>query len=560
MNPGLILYIEDSESQRMSLKLALELRGFRVLLAGDVMTARAVLDEYRGQIDVVILDMRLEDPEWPQLTGADVAMEYYNPRTPYPPEFLIHSAHSELDYYKLALKLGVATYLEKSEYRQVDLIRHVRALVIRRALSLKNPETSNRIQKIIASNQNQLQAIECLCREELAPAFSCCLGAPFIFLLSDNDQTLCYSSEPGLPRSLDLYAVIQRMVFSDIGSASPFILDATRMLESFLTSDKEVLHRLDGAAFVRLTLTENLQMSIGILRAGPDHPKPVEPPLEMAAILSQHLDEAVISLFLSVIKNWIVLKTEIETRRREVMKITSEVCLSVGREQARSLHRLASAFPILRGHEEFSRLQGIVEDLRNIGSMLDSLSHKKLMIEDGLQRITSFSLKDLIQSVWEDMNLRSAGEVFHIDGDCSVHAFPADLSIVVSSLLRWMAGRFIHTPEGIEPHISVCCSEDGNAIEATFEDRSKRLDMVLRERIFDLLAEENQNEGNYIYSSMYVARIIIENQYEGSLEEVSEEITADRFPWQVGHRFRIRLPKILNGHGNMPLSVPADND
>jgi DNA-binding NarL/FixJ family response regulator len=553
MNPGLILYIEDSESQRKSLKVALELRGFNVIVAGDVATARAMLEKYQGQIDVVILDMRLEDPDWPQLTGADVAMEYYNPRTPYPPEFLIHSAHSELDYYKLALKLGVATYLEKSEYRQVDLIRHIRALVIRRALSVKNPATSNRVQKIIETSQNQSEAIELLCREELEPKFSGCLGAPFIFLLSDNDRTFCFSSEPGLPNSLDLYTLIQRMVFSDIRSATPFILDAAGMLESFLTSNEEVLHRLDGAAFVRLTLTENLQLSIGILRAGPHHPKPSEPPLEMATILSEHLEESVISLFLSVIKNWIAFRTEIETRRREVMKITSEVCLSVGREQALSLQRLASAFPMLSKHEEFNCLQRIVEDLRTTGTMLDSLSQAKLMTEDGFQKVTAFSLKDLIQSVWADMSIRNAGEVFHVDGDCSVRAFPADLSIVISSLLRWMAGRFIHTPEGIEPHISVCCRENQKEIEAIFEDRSERLNTALRERIFDLFAGGNHNEQNYIYSSMYVARVILENRYEGSLEEVSEEIAMDRFPSQVGHRFRIRLPKLPNSHRNTPL-------
>src|SRR5262245_61770208 len=118
MSLGLVLYIEDSEAQREPLRMALENRGFKVEVAADVEAARKQIERLREQIDVIVLDMRLEDPKWPQLTGADVAIEYFNPRTPNPPEFLINSAFSEVDYYKLALKLGVATYLQKTENKQ----------------------------------------------------------------------------------------------------------------------------------------------------------------------------------------------------------------------------------------------------------------------------------------------------------------------------------------------------------------------------------------------------------------------------------------------------------
>ena len=52
MNQGLVLYVEDSEAQRKSLKKALELRGFRVEVAGDVATARRLFEKLRGQVDV----------------------------------------------------------------------------------------------------------------------------------------------------------------------------------------------------------------------------------------------------------------------------------------------------------------------------------------------------------------------------------------------------------------------------------------------------------------------------------------------------------------------------
>jgi CheY-like chemotaxis protein len=177
MSLGLVLYIEDSESQRKSLKMALEHRGFRVGVAGDVAAARSLFEKLRGQIDVVALDMRLEDPKWPQMTGADVAMEYFSPQTPYLPEFLIHSAYSEVDYYKLALKLGVATYLEKSEHKQADFIRHIRALMIRRFLSIKHPEASDWIQRIVEASRNRSEAIVKFCQDQLEPIFSGRLAA-----------------------------------------------------------------------------------------------------------------------------------------------------------------------------------------------------------------------------------------------------------------------------------------------------------------------------------------------------------------------------------------------
>jgi DNA-binding response OmpR family regulator len=229
MNPGFIIYIEDSESQRKALKMALKLLGFKVEVAGNVTDARRLFEKHQKQVDVVVLDMRLEDPEWPQMTGADIAMEYFDTQTPYAPEFLIHSAYSEVDYYKLAWKLGVATYLEKSEYRQDDIIRHIRALAIKRALSVKNPETSDRIQRIVETSRDQSEAIEKFCRHELEPELAGRLGTSFIFLLSEGHRTSCYTSEASFPGSLDLYEVIQTLVFSDIQPKAPFILDACQM-------------------------------------------------------------------------------------------------------------------------------------------------------------------------------------------------------------------------------------------------------------------------------------------------------------------------------------------
>jgi DNA-binding response OmpR family regulator len=531
MNPGLIIYIEDSEAQRKALKLPLELRGFKVEVAGDVATARGLFEEYREEVDVVVLDMRLEEPEWPQLTGADVAMEYFNPYTPYPPEFLIHSAYSEVDYYKLALKLGVATYLEKTEYRQADIIRHVRALSIRRALSVKNPRISQRIQRSVESTRDQSEAIENFCRYELEPELASRLGTPFIFLLSNRDRTYCYTGEAGFPESLDVYKVIQTMIFSDIRPQAPFVLDASQAPESLGADEKEVMRRLDGAVFIRWLVKEDIRLSIGLLNDGPDRKPRPEPPFEMASVLDEHLETHVIELFLAVLTSFAASRAKYETERREMMRITGEVCLSVGRDLSLGLQQMAR-------HPHYAREKAA--DLQATGNMLLSLSRAGATDEQGRRQMPEALMSDFIHSVWSDINNGGAGETLNINGDCKVHATQEDLSIIVSSILQWMARRFIDTPDGIEPRISIRLSYYDKGGEATFEDRSERLSKVLRDRLFYPFAEnDGPDDARKSYLSLFLARVLIEERYNGALEDVSDDGDAME---NRGHRFRVRFP------------------
>jgi CheY-like chemotaxis protein len=540
MNPGLILYIEDSESQRKALKMALELRGFKVEVAGNVTAARRLFEKYQGQVDVVVLDMRLEDPEWPQMTGADVAMEYFDPHMPYPPEFLIHSAYAEVDYYRLAMSLGVATYLEKSEYRQADIIRHIRALAIRRALSVKNPETSDRIQRIVETSREQSEAIEKFCMYELETELAARLGTSFIFLLSEGDRASCYTSEAGLPGSLDLYNVIQTLIFSDIRPEVPFVLDAGQMPEPSNSVEKEVLRRLDGAAFIRLWAKGDIRLSIGLLYDCSDRRRLSEPPIDMASVLAEHMESPVIELFLAVLTSWAVYRAEYETRRRERMRITGEVCLSVGRDQSLNLQQLAQSHPTLSEDRNFELLQKTAAKLQATGNMLLSLSRAGAVDEQSWRQIPEVPLNAFIKSVWADINNEADGDTLSIDGDCRVRAAPEDLSIMISSILRWLARRFIDTPFGIEPRISVHCGHYDRGVEATFEDRSYRLGKVLRDRLFDPFAENDAlNEANKSNLSLYEARLLIEDRYNGALEDISDLVAATA---DSGHRFRVRFP------------------
>ena len=65
-----ILIIDDNKLLCNSLRARLERRGFSVVIANDVATARRVIQN-QTKLEVVILDVRLEDPHHPTLTGLD---------------------------------------------------------------------------------------------------------------------------------------------------------------------------------------------------------------------------------------------------------------------------------------------------------------------------------------------------------------------------------------------------------------------------------------------------------------------------------------------------------
>src|ERR1043165_5741503 len=111
MQKKTVVIVEDNESQRLALHTALERRGFRVKSAATVAEARKVIEELGEEIDVMVLDMRLEDPAEPDTTGADIGIALQDEHPTWLPEFLIHSAYALVNYYKLALRLGAAAYL-----------------------------------------------------------------------------------------------------------------------------------------------------------------------------------------------------------------------------------------------------------------------------------------------------------------------------------------------------------------------------------------------------------------------------------------------------------------
>src|SRR5258708_7247999 len=82
-------------------------------------------------------------------------------------------------------------HVEREECTQDQLIRHIRALALRRALSVERPDATEEIQRLAESSRDRSEAIIRFCKDVLAENFSACLGAPFIILFTENNRTRC---------------------------------------------------------------------------------------------------------------------------------------------------------------------------------------------------------------------------------------------------------------------------------------------------------------------------------------------------------------------------------
>jgi hypothetical protein len=393
-------------------------------------------------------------------------------------------------------------------------------------------------------------------RTSISPFSDRLLGTPFIFLLTEDDHTYCYAREADLPKSLDLYETIQARVFTEVRSGNPVIVDADKMPKPPAPEEKEVLKKLNGAAFIPLTMHEDVRLSVGLLSADPALLPLAEPPAEMASVLAKHLKFPVIMPLLAVLRKWTEHRnrTEQETTRRQLMGITAEVCLSVGRYQLSDLQQMRRSFPALDENNDFRRLQNMAEGLQATGSMLESLAKADVRKEQGRLPAAGVQLNQFIKSVWTDLDNVVLQNALTVYGDCDVHARQEDLSVMVSSILQWFAQRFIDTPSEIEPYITVRCHRDEKGAELIFEDRSARLDKVLREHLFDPFTEsitvladhDDSNSGAKLHSSLFMAKLLVETRYNGVLEDISDAIVGSSTENGVicGLRFRMCFPNL----------------
>ncbi len=537
-----IIVIEDHYQTRHSLQKALKMRGFQAESAGQVAAARELIAQHRNETAVLVLDMRLEDSQFPSITGADLGIELLaSPELTQRPEILIHSGYSEMSYYQLFLKLGAAAYLHKQDCSQDQLIRHIRALRLRRALSLDQPSTAAQIRKIAETSHTGAAAIESVCKNLLEGNFARYLGAPFIFLLTQGAITCCCGGDSGLPLDRHaIYETIQALVFAEVRSGEPFVIDSAMAPKSGSSQDRVILDRLHGAAFLPFRIANDLHLSIGIIQAGQTERLLPEHARELSGVLSQYFKSDILELLLHVIR------IEHVGRQSGMFSATSRLCLSIGQSQLQALEEVATSNQELMKSPSFAHLKNSAKELRDTGKLLSALDDN-----DSTTKASSVDVATFTQAFCNDLEPPLA-KAIAVEGNCTAAITEEDLLVIFSRILQWFAQRFIEVSEGTPPRITIRCAQTKTGAQIVFEDASRRLPAPLRERLFspftqkvDVSTVDKKLVGPGVSFPLYLAKILVEMKYQGSLNDRSDEIAATggaKTNALVGHRFVIDLP------------------
>ena len=548
MNKKTVLIVEDEEAQRLSLKKALEFRGFHVEAARTVEEARTLGRRLGDKIDVMVLDMNLGDPANPNITGAHIGKEIVS-RLKWPPESLILSAIDQrADYYKYALDLGVADYLPKS-VSQLKVIRHIRALAIKGALSSR-PENINKIADIAETSRNPADAVAAFSRQLLVPELEACLGAPFVVLVTAGGVTQKCGGVASLAEGArPAYGLIQSYAHGNANLSKPFVFDASMVINPE-ESSKEIYRQLNRAAFIPLSINRDLLLSIGILDVD-QATQLTEDAVELAEVLMGYLRPAVIESTLTLLSRL----TESSAERKTVLRETSKFCLFVGQEQLAILADALESKEVNSDSVFFRKLKTLATDLRATGEMLLPLAREDKKEETQAAR-PSVLVADMVNIAWRDVKSQFPNTdinfQIHVDELCQVEAAPDDFVLAVSRLLQWSIQRKLNTPTGELPMISVNLEKKSGRADIIFEDKSRRLGKTLRKHLFDPFTqtvsppvlearvsgiEDETQPKPGLYLPLYLAKMMIEMKCHGRLEDQSDLLAGN-----LGHRFVVNLP------------------
>jgi CheY-like chemotaxis protein len=568
-----VLIVEDHEPQRLTLEKALKNRGFQVRGAGDVATARRYAREMGTNLDVMVLDMRLEDPAAPNITGADLGIEVRSAQRSWPPEFLINSAYEEVDYLRLALRLGVAAYLRKEDsgrgglQRQGELhhdrlVRHVRVLALRHALSIERPDALEIIRRIAETCPTQSDAVTKFCQRILGPELDSCLGAPFALFLTVGEETRCCVSTHRLPEEAnESYEILQALAQGKINLLDPFVLDKDRVKELKGKVNEDLLVHFEGAAFlppsIKITvplsdsinpqkpINRDIHLSLAILKEDKTQNPLAEEPVELAKTLAEYLRPTVIELVLHLLSEW----TEISSRRKAELKATSQFCLTVGQRIESLLSEPPPSDECREAIPARESLYSLADELRQTGERLMMVAGEGEMYSE-LRR--PFNMKEIVELAAGDLVDELPTNAIHIHGECEVNGIPDDCYSAASGLLQWFANRTIESGKSLSIQVACIPPREREGPMVIFEDQSRKLSKQLREQLFDPFSQAaslpTTSGRQTLPIGLYVAKRLVETRNGGALEDLSDQVDGD-----IGHRFVMHFPPAAPVRGGSPL-------
>lgn len=537
-----VLVVEDVAGVRVSIRNSLEPYEIDVDEPENIEEAEQKVESRWEDLDVVILDVRLD--KWKtKKTGPQIVIEVRDrKKDSFQPECIVLTDHKDMDYYRLAFDLGAAAYLIKSEDDPLEL--YVKVMALRRALSGKNPKIKAEIERIALQSGNVSEAIRTFCREVLRSAFENYLGGPFVILLTGEDGTYnCAEDGKASAETLLFYRTLQALAHGKGSPAEPFILHSSKLDKAPNEETAPLYEKFDGAAFFPLSLSNNMRLSIGILRGldGTEASGPTGPEV-LCSILAQHLRPTVLENLISV---WSQL-TEFRVTRNN----TAKLCVRVGQEITDGL--------AADGPNGLQRLGELADDLDITGQYLTQLADKKWP-----DKGESVSIREVVEATWELIS-QPEGHLLRkpkVRGDCEVWAQRRDVLMIVSRLLQWLAYRSEVTPITVEPEVKIECKTSGGCATVIFEDKSERLPPELRRDLFtpftqaittpfpkiedskpESLEDAARTPRTGRYLPLYLAKMLVEGRYRGRLEDHSDEIKGQGY----GHRIIMQLPA-MNG-------------
>lgn len=553
MSPKRVLIIEDEEPQRLALHHGLELRKFWVASAATAAAARKLIAAETEPFDVVVIDMHL-DKDWDpgsgkkEVTGAHVGIEVKNKWPHWSPEFLISSAYKLAEYYRLALDLGVAAYLEKAHHDLRSVMRHVRALALRRGLSVERPNALAEIRHVAETSRDNAEAVRRFCSEILCRELLASLDTPFVVLLTDRSGTYGVGNRFNLPDGVfRAYATVQALTHGKAAIAEPFVFkaDDLRALDSAVETD--ILARLDNAAFIPLAADDEFRISLGLLPEAA-RADSIAGAVATARVLLEYFRPAVLKHLLTLTAT----VTELHAKRLAVLRATSQFCLYVGQEQLATLAAAQDAGELLDAGRYCEKLGLLAADLRDAGEELGELGRLQPTSAEppagSPDAAEILPMSEIASEAWHDLAdaLEQEAGLLRIEGSCLVQGRRDSLQIATTRILQWFIQRMTESPADSEPAIFVRCRETTRGPEVAFEDRSRRLSEQLRDFLFVPFSQASSRppakkelRGPGIHLSLYMAKMLVELSAGGVIEDQSADVEGGR-----GHRLVMRFPPL----------------
>jgi CheY-like chemotaxis protein len=542
-----VFYVEDDTLQRLALKRALTERGFDVVAVGTVAEARQEMTRFVGGIDVALYDLLLEmDPHCGNTSGAILAAEMWKAHEEWPPEFLFHSALENVEYYRLALQVRVGAYLGKSEATLHDVIRYIRVLALRHALSVRRPGALKRLGTLAQRCPSGAAVLQAFCHDILEPELRECLGAGFALVLeSKGERRWCGGSWKDPWASMEPLRTLQAIARSRAMLGAPFIIDESteQVVEE---SDKEAVRALRGATVVRLAAHQFAEMFL-LLEAGNDDDPLAESAPKLAHLLGELLGPTIVEHMLTLVSFF----ERFAERERTAIQNTSRLTLVLG-------HRLAEIHGLAMDQDEadagaahLQQLAELQEELQDAGQVLSNLvaqlDHHKASDYSALPA-PAVRARAVLEKAWHAVPRPShMTDALCVEDDVEVVGSDEDLGRVFQALLQWMVQRAAFLGEGAKGKITARCTAGAERAEIIIDGPGRRLPRPIREELFMPLTDavlepptEKHPEGRRLVLALYVARMLLAVRHHGTLEDRSDALAAPQ-----GHRFVVTLPRPL---------------